>query len=118
MGPNHDIERSSAPTEALGTEAEIDPTVDVVILSTARRQPSDPSRHHDLKAGHDALDTAVRLEAVIGSTAETRLALQAAHDLWEARKGVNVKGLKKTNWADQRPTFQTPRGGALQASVR
>ena len=40
-------------------------------------------------------DTAVRLEAVIGSTAETRLALQAAHDLWEARKGVNVKGLKK-----------------------
>ncbi len=38
---------------------------------------------------------AVRLEAVIGSTAETWLALQAAHDLWQARKDVNVKSLKK-----------------------
>src|SRR6476620_9307580 len=40
-------------------------------------------------------DMAVRLEGLIGSTAETWLALQAAHDLWKARKGVNVKGLKK-----------------------
>jgi len=38
---------------------------------------------------------AVRLEAVIGSTAETWLALQAAHDLWQARKEVNAKSLKK-----------------------
>ena len=40
-------------------------------------------------------DMAVRLEAVIGSTAETWLALQAAHDLWKARKGVSIKSLKK-----------------------
>ena len=40
-------------------------------------------------------DMAVRLEAVVGSTAETWLALQAAHDLWTARKGVRVKSLKK-----------------------
>ena len=40
-------------------------------------------------------DMAVRLEAVVGSTAETWLALQAAHDLWKARKGVKVKSLKK-----------------------
>ena len=42
-------------------------------------------------------DMAVRLEAVVGSTAETWLALQAAHDLWKARKGVRVKSLKKSN---------------------
>ena len=40
-------------------------------------------------------EMAVRLEAVIGSTAETWLALQSERDLWEARKRVNVKGLKR-----------------------
>jgi antitoxin HigA-1 len=40
-------------------------------------------------------DMAVRLEVVVGSTAKTWLALQAAHDLWKARMGVRVKSLKK-----------------------
>lgn len=40
-------------------------------------------------------EIAIRLEAVIGSTAETWLAMQAAHDLWEARTRVSLKGLKK-----------------------
>jgi addiction module HigA family antidote len=40
-------------------------------------------------------EMAVRLEAVMGSTAETWLALQSAYDLWQARKIVGVKGLKK-----------------------
>ena len=40
-------------------------------------------------------EMAVRLEAVIGSTAETWLALQSERDLWEARKRVNVKSLKR-----------------------
>jgi addiction module HigA family antidote len=52
---------------------------------------------------HDIMSTkrcvtpemAVRLEAVIGSTAETWLALQSAYDLWHARKTVGVKGLRK-----------------------
>ena len=40
-------------------------------------------------------EMAIRLEVVIGSTAETWLAMQAARDLWEARTRVSVKGLKK-----------------------
>jgi addiction module HigA family antidote len=40
-------------------------------------------------------EMAGRLEAVIGSTAETWLALQSAYDLWHARKTVGVKGLRK-----------------------
>lgn len=40
-------------------------------------------------------EMAVRLEAVIGSTAETWMAMQAERDLWEARSRVDVKGLKK-----------------------
>jgi antitoxin HigA-1 len=40
-------------------------------------------------------EMAIRLEAVIGSTASTWLALQAEYDLWAARKRVSVKGLKR-----------------------
>ncbi len=52
---------------------------------------------HDIMTTKRAVtpEMAVRLEAVVGSTAETWLALQAAHDLWQARKTVQVKGLKK-----------------------
>lgn len=38
---------------------------------------------------------AIRFEAVVGSTAQTWLALQAGRDLWEARKRVSVNGLKR-----------------------
>ena len=40
-------------------------------------------------------EMAIRLEAVIGSTAETWIAMQAERDLWEARRRVDVTGLKK-----------------------
>lgn len=40
-------------------------------------------------------EMAVRLEAVVGSTAESWLALQAARDLWEARKSGKIRGLKR-----------------------
>lgn len=40
-------------------------------------------------------EMALRLETVVGSTAETWLALQAERDLWTARKRVNLKGLKR-----------------------
>ncbi len=38
---------------------------------------------------------ALRLEAVVGSTAEHWLNLQIAHDLWKARQSVNVSKLKR-----------------------
>ena len=37
---------------------------------------------------------ALRLEAVLGSTAETWLSLQAAHDLWLARQNLDVTQLR------------------------
>lgn len=40
-------------------------------------------------------ETALRLEAVLGTSAETWLALQAERDLWAARKAGKVKGLKR-----------------------
>lgn len=40
-------------------------------------------------------EMAIRLEAVIGSTAETWMTMQAKRDLWEARRRVDVTGLKK-----------------------
>lgn len=40
-------------------------------------------------------EMAIRLEAVIGSTAETWMTMQAERDLWEARRRVDVSGLKK-----------------------
>ena len=40
-------------------------------------------------------EMAIRLEMVLGSTAETWLALQAERDLWQVRKSPNVKGLKR-----------------------
>lgn len=40
-------------------------------------------------------EMAVRLERVVGSTAETWLALQAERDLWHVRKGGRVQGLKR-----------------------
>ena len=45
-------------------------------------------------------DMAVRLEAVVGSTAETWLALQAAHDLWKARKYTLSEWRKKLTTAE------------------
>jgi antitoxin HigA-1 len=44
-------------------------------------------------------EMAIRLEAVVGSTAETWLALQTERDLWEARKRVDVSGLQKLSAA-------------------
>lgn len=38
-------------------------------------------------------EMAVRLEAVLGSTAETWLHMQLAHDLWRARSEVDVSKL-------------------------
>ena len=43
----------------------------------------------------EALPTVIRLEAVACSTAQTWFALQTEHDLYQARKRVNVKALKK-----------------------
>lgn len=40
-------------------------------------------------------EMAIRLEKVVGSTAETWLALQATYDLWWARKTAKVRGLKR-----------------------
>ncbi len=40
-------------------------------------------------------EMAVRLEAVWGSTAQTWLRLQADHDLWDARRSVDVTRLKR-----------------------
>ena len=40
-------------------------------------------------------DMAVRLEVVVGSTAETWLAMQTRYDLWLARQRVSVKSLKR-----------------------
>ncbi len=38
---------------------------------------------------------AVRLEAVLGSSAEFWFNMQAAHELWNARKSVDTSGLKR-----------------------
>ena len=40
-------------------------------------------------------EMAVRLEAVLGSTAETWLAMQSAHDLWQARQQIDVSSLTR-----------------------
>ena len=40
-------------------------------------------------------EMALRLEAVVGSTAETWLTLQAECDLWTARRSGKLKGLKR-----------------------
>ena len=40
-------------------------------------------------------EMAVRLEAVWGSTAETWLNLQMAHDLWKAQQSVDKRGFKR-----------------------
>jgi antitoxin HigA-1 len=40
-------------------------------------------------------EMALRLEAVLGSTAETWLRLQAEHDLWAARKTLDLAGLTR-----------------------
>jgi antitoxin HigA-1 len=44
-------------------------------------------------------EMALRLEAVVGSTAETWLAMQCNHDLWQARKRVNLRELKRLSAA-------------------
>jgi addiction module HigA family antidote len=38
---------------------------------------------------------ALRLEAVVGSTAETWLALQTEHDLWRSRRTLDTSKLKR-----------------------
>ena len=40
-------------------------------------------------------EMSLRLETVVGSTAETWLALQSARDLWEVRRSTKVQGLKR-----------------------
>ena len=40
-------------------------------------------------------EMAVRLEAVVGSSAETWLAIQAAHNLWKARQKVDVSKMRR-----------------------
>ena len=57
---------------------------------------------HDLltqKQGVSA-QMAVRLEAVIGGSAEMWLNLQAAHDLWHARRKVDTSKLKRLRAVD------------------
>lgn len=52
---------------------------------------------HDIMSLKRAItpEMAIRLETVVGSTAETWLALQSERDLWQARKTLDVKGLKR-----------------------
>ena len=38
---------------------------------------------------------AVRLEAIVGGSAEMWLSVQAAHDLWIARREVDTRGMKR-----------------------
>ena len=40
-------------------------------------------------------EMSLRLETVVGSTAETWLALQSARDLWEVRRTAKVRSLKR-----------------------
>lgn len=40
-------------------------------------------------------EMAIRLEAVVGSTAETWLRLQAEYDLWERRRTIDTSRLKR-----------------------
>jgi addiction module HigA family antidote len=42
---------------------------------------------------------ALRLQAVLGSSAEMWLGMQASHDLWKARQTVDVKRLKRAKAA-------------------
>lgn len=52
---------------------------------------------HDIMSLKRAItpEMAIRLEAVVGSTAETWLAMQLERDLWQARKTLDVKRLKR-----------------------
>ena len=50
------------------------------------------------------LEMAIRLEAVVESTAETWLALQSSYDLCVARQRANAKGLKQLAAASLLPT--------------
>ena len=44
-------------------------------------------------------EMAIRLEAVIGSTADTWISMQNAYDLWQARSKVGVSGLTRVRKA-------------------
>jgi len=44
-------------------------------------------------------EMAIRLETVIGSTADTWIAMQNAYDLWQIRSKVDVSGLKRVREA-------------------
>jgi antitoxin HigA-1 len=52
---------------------------------------------HDLFKGKRGItpEMALRLESVVGSTAESWLALQAERDLWHARQAGKARGLKR-----------------------
>ena len=52
---------------------------------------------HDLLTEKQGVSAAmaVRLEAVVGGSAEFWLNLQLAHDLWRARRDVDVSGLTR-----------------------
>ena len=62
-----------------------------------RRMGVPTNRISQLISGKRTLtaETALRLEAVLGIDAETWLNLQAACDIWEAKRAQPAKGLKR-----------------------
>ena len=60
-------------------------------------------------------EMALRLEAVVGSTAETWLALQAERDLWELRARLDLNGLKRLT---PTPNPSPQGGGERRRSIR
>jgi addiction module HigA family antidote len=63
----------------------------------ARAMGVPTNRISQLISGKRALtaETALRLEAVLGIDAGTWMNLQAACDIWEARKGMPARGLSR-----------------------
>ena len=95
MSKRHPTIKPVHPGEILREDAL--PALGVTKLVLAKSLGISRQTLHDIMTTKRSVtpEMAVRLEAVIGSTAETWLALQAAHDLWHARKTVGVKGLRK-----------------------
>jgi addiction module HigA family antidote len=56
------------------------------------------SRLLTAKAGVSA-QMAVRLSSVLGGTAESWLTLQESYDLWEVRKTIDTKNLKRIDFS-------------------
>ena len=61
----------------------------------ALRLGVNPSTLQRLLAGSHRVspEMALRLSAVLGRSAESWLAMQDAHDLWQARENVDISGL-------------------------